>query len=576
MSVSKSPSRIRLFLGGLWPRVPILHRYLARELSFVALLTATVLTSLMALCGLLQPLGRYGITATEMLEILILLFPFFLVFTVPFALMLACCWVYGRLSADNELSACSSSGINIQTLLIVPLLLGLGTMILSVVLANWLVPNWALDRFEVLVARHGKDIVYRQLNRRGSYTLDRYQIDRRCIIHADRIDPDNDVLSGIGVAIFARDTNQVEQIITAQSANLSFFSSDENADRLDSIAIVPLQATVVTLPEYDVHKAASLEFSGRIRQKISESFSAMSLDDLMALGDDPERHSSVRNLAQEARRIAVASELVKRLHADRTKYGYFELYGPKQERYRFTGSAPKPLFSIKGAGNILEDATIEEYLPGGTEPVRVFENVKQVNLELVELPASMAASQTKPAPAGLTASMVLRNAHIRELAAVGQETVLEHTHFSISQLAIPEDIIQRGMGLSVQEIKQADFPRPTPKRLRGIARQMIARLAKLSKEVSLEIHSRMAIAVCCPVLAILGALLGAIFRRGQFIVAAGLSLVPAMVALLFIIMGKRMVDSDVFSTGMAVAVAWTGLILLSAANVFLLVKVLKR
>ncbi len=54
---------------------------------------------------------------------------------------------------------------------------------------------------------------------------------------------------------------------------------------------------------------------------------------------------------------------------------------------------------------------------------------------------------------------------------------------------------------------------------RTFVAEMIARLAKLSKEVSLEIHSRMAMAVCCPVLAILGALLGAIFRRGQFLVA---------------------------------------------------------
>ncbi len=574
MSNSKSPSRIRLLVGGLWPRIPILHRYLARELFFVTLLTATVLTSLMALCGLLKPLRKYGITATEMFEILILLFPFFLVFTVPFAVMLACCWVYGRLSADNELNACSTSGINIQTLLIVPLLLGLLTMILSVFLANWWVPNWALARFDVLLARHGKDIVYRELNRRGSYTLRRYQIGRTCIIHADSVDRANDVLQGIAVAVFAGDS-KVEKIITARRADLRFFSSDENPDRLDSIAIVPLEATVVELPEYHTYKAASLLFSGKIRQRIRERFSAMSLDDLMALGDDPERYRYIRGLAQEARRIYVASELVKRLHAERTKDGYFELYGPNQERYRFTGRAAKPLFSVKGARNILEDTTIEEYLPGSTEPVRVFA-VEQLDLELVELPAAMVGSEKKNTPPRLTASMILQNARITRLPAVHQESVLEQSRFSISQLAIPPDIIHRGMGISLQEIKQADFPRPTPQRLLHLAPQITRGLAKLSKEIALEIHSRMAMAVCCPVLAIMGALLGAIFRRGQFIVAAGLSLIPAMMALLFIIMGKRMVDSDVFSTSMAVAVAWTGLVILIAANVFLLVKVLKR
>ena len=106
--------------------MPILHRYIGKELLIVVLLTVVLLTSLMALCGLLRPLREHGLTATEMLKILVLLFPFFLIFTVPFAMMLSCCWVYGRLSADNELNACSSSGINIHSLLIVPLVLGLG------------------------------------------------------------------------------------------------------------------------------------------------------------------------------------------------------------------------------------------------------------------------------------------------------------------------------------------------------------------------------------------------------------------------------------------------------------------
>ena len=79
-----------------------------------------------------------------------------------------------------------------------------------------------------------------------------------------------------------------------------------------------------------------------------------------------------------------------------------------------------------------------------------------------------------------------------------------------------------------------------------------------------------------PIAAVLGALLGAIFRKGQFLVAVGLSLGPAVVAILFIIMGQRMVNSVLFSTEIAVAVAWTGLILLTVANLVLGMKVLRR
>lgn len=575
MSISKSGSRIWMFIGGLWPRVPILHRYVGRELIVVALLTTMLLTALMALCGVLKPLRQHGITAPEMLEILALLFPFFLVFTVPFALMVACCWVYGRLSADNELSACSSSGINIQSLLIVPLVIGLLAMAMNIFLANWLVPNWALHRFEVLLARHGKDIVYRALKRRGSFTLDPHQIGRRCIIHADGIDRKNDVLHGIGIAVYGKGSSEVEQIITAQEAELHFYSSGKNGQTLDSIAIVPIQATVVMLPEYSYYKAARLRFSGKIRQRIRQKISAMSLSDLIAMGREPELHDSIRVLAREARRIFIACEMVKTLQEARDKHGYFELFGANR-RYRFTGRASQPLFSKKGARNILENATIEEYLLDGSEPVRIFADVDQLDLELVESLADTADSGEKASPSALTASMILRNARVTIPQGLDQEQVLEQKRVSLRQLVIPEGVLQRARELSVEQIRQGDFPKPSPPGLLAMGPRINDRMARLTKKVALEIHSRLAIAVACPVLAVLGALLGAIFRKGQFLVAVGLSMIPAMVALLFIIMGQRMVDSQAFSTGMAVGVAWTGLVLLSVANLVLLVTALRK
>ena len=148
MAEPKPANRLRLFLGGLKPKIPILERYIGRELGLVVVLAAGVLTSLLALCGVLKPLRQQAISTAEMLEIIVLLFPVFLAFTLPFAVMLACCWVYGRLGADNELGACSSSGINIQRLLAVPLFLGLLCLGMNFWLSNWIIPNWALSRVE--------------------------------------------------------------------------------------------------------------------------------------------------------------------------------------------------------------------------------------------------------------------------------------------------------------------------------------------------------------------------------------------------------------------------------------------
>lgn len=561
----KSPSRIRLFFGGLWPRVPIIHRYTGRELIIVCILSALALTSLTALCGLIKPLQRHGVSATELLEILLLLFPVFLVFILPFAIMLACCWVYGRLSADNELSACSSSGINIQTLLIVPLVLGLLGMILSVFLANWLVPNWALYRFEGLLARHGKDIVYRQLRRRGSFTLTSQQIGRGCIIHADRIYSEQDVLTGVAVAVFAKGSQQLEKIVTADKATLRFFPSAKGG-LPDSIAVLPERATTVELPEYDVGEAASLVFSGKIRERISQHFSSMSLADLRAMGRDPELYTPIRDLAQRARRIFIAHQLVKRIYVDLNQRGYSELYG--RRKYRLAGKAARVIFSDEGATNFLTNAVITEYDPTGERISRVFTDMEPLDLELVELPSEQGKQV-------LTASIVLRKA-IERPGSASDEDILERSRFIISQLGIPQGIIQRARDVSLNQIRRGDFTKPFPRSLRDIGPAINQQQHKLSKEIALEIHSRLAMAASCPVLAVLGALLGAIFRKGQFLVAVGLSLGPAVVVMLFIIMGQRMINSPLFSTGTAVVVSWTGLILLILANLVLSVKVLRR
>ena len=170
--------------------------------------------------------------------------------------------------------------------------------------------------------------------------------------------------------------------------------------------------------------------------------------------------------------------------------------------------------------------------------------------------------------------MVLRNAHIK--SPDDSEELLEQTRFGIGDLQIPQDILAKGKELSLEQIKRGDVSGPGADRLRKLAGDIKKQLSQLSKEITLEIHSRAAMAVSCPVLAVLGALLGSIFRKGQFLVAVALSLLPALVSLLFISMGLRMVDSAAFSTGFAVATVWAGLVLLSAVNVFLIVKVMRK
>ena len=369
--------------------------------------------------------------------------------------------------------------------------------------------------------------------------------------------------------MFYKNSRKVERMITAERADLKFYASEGNDELPDSIAIMPRQATTVELPDYHITKAANLLFRGTIREKMSQHFSSMSLRRLLAMSDNPELYKLIRQTAEQARRAFIAARMVKGLQHAINRDGYFELFSP-QYRYHFTGQLGKLSFGHDEVRNVLRQATIEEYSRDSDKKLRVFTDVDQLNLELVQM-----LSQT--ADVGeerLTASMVLRNAHISSSGAA--EEVLERSRFSIGGLQIPEDVLKRGNGLSLEQITKGDFIGPKPEKFASLARSIRKQMATLSKRIVMEIHLRGAMAVCCPVLAILGALLGAIFRKGQFLVAVGLSLVPAMMALLFINMGKQMVRTDTFSTGFAVATVWTGLVLLAATNMVLLVKVMRK
>jgi lipopolysaccharide export LptBFGC system permease protein LptF len=293
----------------------------------------------------------------------------------------------------------------------------------------------------------------------------------------------------------------------------------------------------------------------------------MNLGDLRAMGRDPELYPPIGKRAQKARRIAIANELVKRLHAQLDSQGYFELYG--QRRYRFKGRIAEPAFAEEGAQNFLTDATVEEYDPAGELISRTFREVDQLDLLLVESGAGESGEN-------VTATIVMHDALVSGSESGFGEEVLEQSKSSIGGLGIPPDILDQGQNLSLETIREADFTEPFPEQLGNISWGIGRLQGRLSKKIALEIHSRLAMAVSCPILAVLGALLGAIFRKGQFLVAVGLCIGPAVVAMLFIIMGQKMVDSPAFSVGMAVSVAWTGLILLVIANLVLGIKVLRR
>ncbi|HEX4796427.1 MAG TPA: LptF/LptG family permease [Humisphaera sp.] len=140
-----------------------LFAYIFKDLFRIFMMTSGALAGIMSFGGLLRPLTREGLDAGQVGRMLTYFTPAMTTYSFPVAALFATAVVYGRLSADNELTAARSSGISLISLTVAgpALVLGLIVAIVSLMFLCFIVPASTYKVEQVIYSNIAKFIANR-------------------------------------------------------------------------------------------------------------------------------------------------------------------------------------------------------------------------------------------------------------------------------------------------------------------------------------------------------------------------------------------------------------------------------
>ncbi len=526
-----------------------LFLYVFKDLTKYFLLAAVALSAIMSFGGLLKPLTKQGLDISQVGWMLTYLMPAMMTYSLPIAALFATTMVYGRLAADNELTACRASGISYLSMTTPAVLLGLTVAIVSLLFLCFIVPLFTLQVERVLYSNIAQLVVNR--------------IDR------DHAVPFNDVTIYADAALLppaAEDTPgdvQIVQLINPTVVTLERVDpSDPDLQRpRDFYTARYATAFIREQEDGDATLEVLLEGGSRFPRNLAggsqigigrtvfgpielpstirENSKFMNIGELKSILRNPLNSREISRLYSKAlrdhRMTLFAHSILERLNGPSRSFTFVS--GDE----RTTIQAAGPPVGFRGNRIVITYPEDPENRPVGF--------IERDNGSV--LAGSMAEIHIgiQPADDGSAADIVLEM-HDAVLQTAAGPT--HHARFMRTlRTELPSSIV------SDRNLNTASD-----------AYQNIHRRAvRLYNDVLAEIHARVSFAISCLILVMVGCALGIMFRSGNFLSAFAVSVIPAVLCVALIVTGQhtaKNIPSDLSAAGESLRL---GLLLIWSGNV---------
>jgi lipopolysaccharide export LptBFGC system permease protein LptF len=513
---------------------PTLFWYVFKDLIRIFLLASGALAGIMSFGGLFRPIYEHGLNAAQVVQMLGYMMPAMTTYSLPIAALFATTIVYGRLSADNEVTAARAAGISHLSMALPAFVLGLLIALLSLLFLCFVVPVFWLKIERVLYSNLA-ELVANQIERTHQIRFEHSSTP--LTVYAREayvlpVDPD-------------RPRDQSVRLI--QPMIVMFDSSDRTRLPVPDEFYTARSATAVIRQSEDdssVLLYASLDRGMRFprrperspRQSVQVSVGSTNFGPIAL--PSPVRENTKFMDVFRLRTLLEHPELGRRVRATLNDFVVQE----QQDMYlgllkrELSGPGGTQAFGVGDERYILErgDATVDlrrgRLVLTAAEngaPIRFVEQ-RQNRDTVLEVTAREARIRCYPVPQEdrLEVDVELLDC----IVSAGGDPSPRASLPRVFSVGMPASLAR------LQDRSPQDYLRePSSHRHQRLYREVL----KLSNGIKSELHARASFGVSCFILVLVGCALGMMFRSGNFLSAFALSVIPALLSIALIVTGQH-------------------------------------